>query len=118
MKSRKKAIDAAYWLCPECAPSLKPTWVKIGDESSDRNEVAPVTLNKLSEMMTKLVQEVAPTLVEEALDKSSVNITERNRKLETEIVDTEYHWVLKESSERQKRRCNIIIKGSEALQTL
>ena len=60
----QKAIDAAYWLCPECAPSLKPTWVKIGDKSSDRNEVAPVTLNQLSEMMTKLVQEVVPTLVE------------------------------------------------------
>ena len=50
----QKAIDVVYWLCPECALSLKPTWVKIGDESSDRNEVAPVTLNQLSEMMTKL----------------------------------------------------------------
>ena len=61
--------------------------------------------------MTKLVKEVVLKLVEEALDKTSVNIAERNRKLETESVDTGYHRVLKESSERQKRRCNIIIKG-------
>ena len=52
-----------------------------------------------------------PKLVQDALQKSSEAVSERNRKLESEIIDTGYHRVRQESSEHHKRRCNIIIKG-------
>ena len=68
-------------------------------------------LNQLSGVMEKLVKEVMPKLVQDALQKISEAVSERNRRLESEIIDTGYHRVLRESSERHKRRFNIIIKG-------
>lgn len=67
-------------------------------------------LNQLSCVMEKLVKEVMPKLVQDAL-QSSEAVSERKPKLESEIIDTGYRRVLRESSECHKRRCNIIIKG-------
>ena len=112
----KKALAVLFWLCPECATSFKPVWVKQDVEPDTLNHNNSVCdhstmLNQLSGVMEKLVKEVMPKLVQDALQKSSEAVSERNRKLESEIIDTGHHRVLQESSERHKKRCNIIIKG-------
>ena len=114
----KKALAVIFWLCPECAISFKPVWVNkdvdVEPEALNQNDSVSdhsTMLNQLSDVMEKLVKEVMPMLVQDALQKSSEAVSERNRKLESEIIDTGYHRVLRESSERHKRRCNIIIKG-------
>lgn len=68
-------------------------------------------LNQLSDVMKKLVKEVKPKLVQDAHQKSSDAVSEMNRKLQSAIIDTGYHRVHQESSERHNRRWNIIIKG-------
>ena len=68
-------------------------------------------LNQLSDVMKKLAKEVMPKLVQDAHQKRSDAVSERNRKLESAIIDTGYNRVHQESSERHNRGWNIIIKG-------
>ena len=60
-------------------------------------------LNQLSDVMKKLAKEVMPKLVQDAHQKSSDTVSERNRKLESPIIDTGYNRVHQESIERQNR---------------
>ena len=111
-ESTKKALAVVFWLCPKCVISVKPIWVNINadPEALNRNDNSTI-LSQLSGVMEKLVKDVVPKLVQDALEKRSDAVSESNRNLESEIIDTGYHRVLQESSERHKRRCNIIIKG-------
>ena len=51
-------------------------------------------LSQLSGVMEKLVKDVVPKLVQDALEKRSDAVSESNRNLESEIIDTGYHRVL------------------------
>jgi len=53
--------------------------VNRNDSASDHSTM----LNQLSDVMKKLVKEVMPKLVQDAHQKSSDAVSERNRKLES-----------------------------------
>lgn len=74
-------------------------------------------LNQLSDVMKKLAKEVMPKLVQDAHQKSSDALSERNRKLKSAIIDTGYNRVHQKSSERHNRGWNIIIKGLQESQS-
>ena len=70
----KKALAVIFWLCPECAVSFKPVWVNknVEIEVLNRNDSVndhSTMLNQLSGVMEKLVKEVMPKLVQDALQK-------------------------------------------------
>ena len=119
----KKALSVVYWICPDCATSFKPIWVNNDSDASlsattttsSNGQSAPmITLDQVSNVMENLVKQIVPKLVEDALTRNSVD---RSNNLESDIVDNGYIKVMQESSERQKRRCNVIIRGLEESQS-
>ena len=54
-ESTKKALAVVFWLCPECATSLKPIWVNIEaePEAMHRNDSVSDRSTRLSQLFSR-----------------------------------------------------------------
>lgn len=99
-----KALAAVYWICPACSLILKPVWVSKDSEAAVPSHSSAPSLEQITSVMENLVKQVVPNLVEDALAKHIPKVQH--------VQESSTLRSLQEC-ERQKRRCNIIIKGVE-----
>lgn len=112
-------LAAIYWICPKCVVSVKPVWVcKDSDATLPTCDTAEpstsaISLDQIKSVMENLVKQVVPKIVEDVLS-NNVNVgASADRSTNLESTDNSYFKVIQENNERQKRRCNVVVRNVE-----